>query len=216
VTRRLAPRDRGQLWFGSNADSAGAASVAHGPATRRRHPPTGSREARHLRPPTGRATRVPRSRRLSDTTVVHARALCKISRPARGQWRRTDGRLRWRRAGSLQHRASGALWSARSGASRHGRRKAVTAGAAGARSRLRKSQSNLPLGFTVTTTVGSKILMQFHIIRNSGRVGEEGGTECCDGRAPYHAGCACYRGCWGSRSRVLWGGFWLVERRFSL
>ena len=31
---------------------------------------------------------------------------------------------------------------------RHGRRKAVTAGAAGARSRLRKSQSNLPLGFT--------------------------------------------------------------------
>jgi hypothetical protein len=31
---------------------------------------------------------------------------------------------------------------------RHGRRKAVTTGAAGARSRLRKSQSNLPLGFT--------------------------------------------------------------------
>ena len=145
VTRRLAPRDRGQLWFGSNADSAGAASVAHGPAARRRHPPTGSREARHLRPPTGRATRAPRSRRLSDTTVVHARALCKISRPARGQWWRTDGRLRWRRAGSLQHRAPGALWSARSGASRHGRRKAVTAGSAGARSRLRKSQSNLPL-----------------------------------------------------------------------
>ena len=148
VARRPAPRDRGQLWFGGNADSAGAASVAHDPATRRRHPPTGSREARHLRPPTGRATRAPRSRRLSDTTVVHARALCKISRPARGQWRRTDGRLRWRRAGSLQHRAPGALWSARSGASRHGRRKAVTAGAAGARSRLRKSQSNLPLGFT--------------------------------------------------------------------
>ena len=75
------------------------------------------------------------------------RALCKISRPARGQWWRTDGRLRWRRAGSLQHRAPGALWSAGSGASRHGRRKAVTAGAAGARSRLRKSQSNLPLAW---------------------------------------------------------------------
>ena len=150
VARRPAPRDRGQLQFGTNADSAGAASVAHGPTTRRRHPPTGSREARHLRPPGGRATRAPWSWRLSDTTVVHARALCKISRPARGQWWRTDGRLRWRRAGSLQHRAPGALWSARSGASRHGRRKAVTgtAGAAGARSRLRKSQSNLPLGFT--------------------------------------------------------------------
>ena len=148
MARRPAPRDRGQLQLGVNVDSASAASVAHDPATRRRHPPTGSREARHLRPPTGRATRVPRSRRLSDTTVVHARALCKISRPARGQWWRTDGRLRWRRAGSLQHRAPGALWSAGSGASRHGRRKAVTAGAAGARSRLRKSQSNLPLGFT--------------------------------------------------------------------
>ena len=148
VARRPAPRDRGQLQLGSNVDSASAASVAHGPATRRRHPPTGSREARHLRPPTGRATRAPRSRRLSDTTVVHARALCKISRPARGQWWRTDGRLRWRRAGSLQHRAPGALWSAGSGASRHGRRKAVTAGAAGARSRLRKSHLYLPLGFT--------------------------------------------------------------------
>ena len=152
VARRPVPRDRGQLQFGSNADSAGAASVAHSPTTRRRHPPTGSREARHLRPPTGRATRVPRSRRLSDTTVVHARALCKISRPARGQWRRTDGQLRWRRAGSLQHRAPGALWSARSGASRHGRRKAVTAGAAGARSRLRKSHLYLPLGFTATAS----------------------------------------------------------------
>ena len=44
----------------------------------------------------------------------------------------------------------------------------------------------------------ASLLVQFQIIRNSGRVDEEGGAECCDGHAPYRDGCACYRGCWGS------------------
>ena len=76
------------------------------------------------------------------TTVVHARALCKISRPARGQWRRTDGQLRWRRAGSLQHRAPGSVVSWERRVPADGRRKYRQS----PRSHAGESHLNLPLG----------------------------------------------------------------------